>query len=54
VNHLAAMGDLHRAGRFDRLSDDVLTLTGQRPLGVLEFVRKNATAFTAAAKAKEA
>jgi len=32
VNHLAAMGDLHRAGRFDRLSDDVLTLTGQGPL----------------------
>jgi len=54
VNHLAAMGDLHRAGRFDRLSDDVLALTGQRPLSVQEFVRKNAAAFTAAAKAKEA
>ena len=54
VNHLAAMGDLHRAGRFDRMSDDVLTLTGQRPLSVQEFVRKNAGAFTAAAKAKEA
>ncbi len=54
VNHLAAMGDLHRAGRFDRMSDDVLTLTGQRPLSVQEFVRKNAAAFTAAAKAKEA
>jgi hypothetical protein len=54
VNHLAAMGDLHRAGRFDRRSDDVLTLTGQRPLSVQEFVRNNAAAFTAAAKAKEA
>ncbi|HST09933.1 MAG TPA: hypothetical protein VLL05_06135, partial [Terriglobales bacterium] len=54
VNHLAAMGDLHRAGRFDRMSDDVLTLTGQRPLSVQEFVRMNAAAFTAAAKAKEA
>jgi hypothetical protein len=54
VNHLAAMGDLHRAGRFDRMSDDVLTLTGQRPLSVQDFVRKNAAAFTAAAKAKEA
>ena len=54
VNHLAAMGDLHRAGRFDWMSDDVLTLTGQRPLSVQEFVRKNAAAFTAAAKAKEA
>src|SRR6267143_1579076 len=54
VNHLAAMGNLHRAGRFDRMSDDVLTLTGQRPLSVQEFVRKNAAALTAAAKAKEA
>jgi hypothetical protein len=45
------MGDLHRAGRFDRMSDDVRTLTGQGPLTVQEFVRKNAAAFTAAAKA---
>src|ERR1700682_851526 len=51
VNHLAAMCDLHRAGRFDRMSDDVLALTGARPLSVQEFVRKNAAAFTAA-KAK--
>jgi hypothetical protein len=29
VNHLATMADLHRAGRYDRMSDDVLTLTGQ-------------------------
>ncbi|HMI54335.1 MAG TPA: NAD(P)H-binding protein [Candidatus Saccharimonadales bacterium] len=54
VNHLATMGNLHRAGRYDRMSDDVRTLTGQEPLSVQEFVRKNAAAFTAAAKAKEA
>ena len=53
VNHLAAMGDLHRAGRFDRMSDDVRTLTGQGPLSVQEFVQKNAGAFTAAAKRPE-
>src|SRR6478672_6997923 len=52
VNHLATMADLHRAGRYDRMSNDVLTLTGQ--LSVQEFVRKNATTFTASAKAKEA
>jgi|SRR6516162_6761144 uncharacterized protein YbjT (DUF2867 family) len=50
VNHLATMADLHRAGRYDRTSDDVLTLTGQRPLSVQEFVRRNATAFTARAR----
>jgi hypothetical protein len=50
VNHLATMADLHRAGRYDRMADDVHTLTGQGPLRVQEFVRKNAAAFTASAK----
>ena len=49
VNHLATMADLHRAGRYDRMSDDVLTLTGQRPLSMQEFVRRNAPTFTAPA-----
>jgi uncharacterized protein YbjT (DUF2867 family) len=51
VNHLATMADLHRAGRYDRMSDDVLTLTGQGPLSVQEFIRKNAAAFTASPNA---
>src|SRR6478609_8302657 len=51
VHHLATMTDLHRAGRFDRLSDDVLMLTGQRPLSVQDFVRKNAAAFTTSVRA---
>jgi uncharacterized protein YbjT (DUF2867 family) len=50
VNHLVTMADLHRAGRYNRMSDDVLTLTGQRPLSMQEFVRKNAATFAAAAK----
>jgi hypothetical protein len=45
------MADLHRAGRYDRISDDVLTLTGQGPLSMQEFVGKNAAIFTASAKA---
>jgi uncharacterized protein YbjT (DUF2867 family) len=49
VNHLATMADLHRAGRYDRLSTDVLTLTGQQPLSVQEVIRRNAAAFTAKA-----
>jgi uncharacterized protein YbjT (DUF2867 family) len=51
VGHLATMADLHRAGRYDRMSDDVLTITGQGPLSVQDFVRKNAAEFTASAKA---
>jgi uncharacterized protein YbjT (DUF2867 family) len=50
VNHLATMADLHRAGRYDRMSDDVLTLTGQKPMSLQEFVRKHAAAFTMSAK----
>ena len=50
ANHLATMADLHRAGRYDRMSDDVLTLTGKRPLSLQEFVRKNAATFTASTK----
>jgi hypothetical protein len=43
--------NLHRTGRYDRMSDDVLTLTGQPPLTVREFVQTNPAAFTASAKA---
>jgi len=50
VNHLATMGDLHRAGRYDRMSDDVRRLTAQEPLSVQAFVRNNAATFTASAK----
>jgi hypothetical protein len=50
VNHLATMADLHRAGRYDRMSDDVRTLTGHAPLTLQEFVRKNAAKFSMSAK----
>jgi uncharacterized protein YbjT (DUF2867 family) len=51
VHHLVTMADLHRAGRYDRMSDDVRTVTGREPLSVQDFVRKNAAAFTVSAKA---
>ena len=47
VNHLTTMADLHRAGRYDRMSSDVFDLTGKAPLSLQDFVRKNAKAFTA-------
>lgn len=50
VNHLATMADLHRAGRYDRMSDDVRALTGREPLSVREFVRKHAAVFNASAE----
>ena len=45
VNHLATMADLHRAGSYDRVSNDVFTQTGRGPLSVQEFVRKSAARF---------
>jgi uncharacterized protein YbjT (DUF2867 family) len=51
VKHLATMADLHRAGRYDRMTDDILRLTGQEPLSVQEMVRRNASAFSSSAKA---
>jgi len=54
VNHLAALCDLHRAGHFDRTSEDVRTLTRQMPLSVQQFVWKNAATFNSAAQPKEA
>jgi hypothetical protein len=39
------------AGRYDRMSDDVLALTGQKPLSMHKFVRKNAATFADSANA---
>jgi uncharacterized protein YbjT (DUF2867 family) len=49
INHLSVMADLHRAGRYDRQSDDVLKLTGQAATSVADFVRRHAASFTPSA-----
>jgi len=46
VTHLTTMAELHRAGRYDRMSADVMALTGQAPTSTQEFVRRNAATFT--------
>src|SRR5689334_19784053 len=38
IGHLVTMGELHRAGRYDRLADGVERVTGQPPMSVREFV----------------
>jgi uncharacterized protein YbjT (DUF2867 family) len=47
AHHLATIADLNRAGRYDRMSDDVLTVTGQGPMSMQDFVRSHAATFTA-------
>jgi uncharacterized protein YbjT (DUF2867 family) len=45
VGHLVTMGELHRAGRYDRESDGVERVTGQPAMGVREFVALHADEF---------
>jgi uncharacterized protein YbjT (DUF2867 family) len=45
IGHLVTMGELHRAGRYDRLADGVQRVTGRRPTSVHEFVSLHANEF---------
>jgi len=45
TRHLVAMGELHRAGRYDRLADGVERVTGRPAISVREFVSLNADKF---------
>ena len=45
IGHLVTMGELHRAGRYDRQADGVERVTGQPAMSVREFVSLHADAF---------
>jgi NAD(P)H dehydrogenase (quinone) len=45
TQHLVTMGELHRAGRYDRLADGVERMTGRPAISVREFVSLNADEF---------
>ena len=44
--HLATMAQLHRAGRYDRATDDVERLTGQSAMTVGKYVAEHPELFT--------
>lgn len=48
AKHLAVMAELHAAGRYDRMTDDLFKLTGRKPTSVYEFGKSNAAEFTRA------
>ena len=50
IAHLITMGELHRDGRYDRMTDSFQQLVGRAPIPVAEFVRRHAAAFTPEAK----
>lgn len=45
TRHLVTMGELHRAGRYDRLADGVERVTGRPATSVREFVSLHADEF---------
>jgi len=45
TKHLLTMAELHRAGRYDRLTDGVERVTGQPAMNIREFVSLHADAF---------
>jgi uncharacterized protein YbjT (DUF2867 family) len=45
TRHLVTMGELHRAGRYDRLADDVEQVTGRPAMSIREFVSLHADEF---------
>jgi hypothetical protein len=45
TGHLLAMGELHRAGRYDRQADGVQRVTGRPAMSVREFVPLYAEEF---------
>jgi uncharacterized protein YbjT (DUF2867 family) len=47
TKHLVTMGELHRAGRYDRMADGVKNVTGRPAMTVREFVSINANEFGA-------
>ena len=46
VHHLTVMTELHKQGRYDRMSEDYLKLTGETPTSMAEFVKLHAAEFT--------
>ena len=46
VNHLSVMTELNKQGRYDRMTDDLLKLTGEQPTSMRDFVKRHAAAFT--------
>lgn len=45
AQHLATMAKLHRAGRYDRSTDDVERITGQPALSVEQYIAANHQPF---------
>jgi uncharacterized protein YbjT (DUF2867 family) len=45
VKHLSVMTELNKQGRYDRMTDDLFKLTGQKPISMQDFVKLHAAEF---------
>jgi uncharacterized protein YbjT (DUF2867 family) len=45
LHHLSTMGELHRDGRYDRMTDQFARLTGKQPMSIRDFIRQHAAEF---------
>jgi len=45
VRHLSVMGEMTKQGRFDRMTDTMLKLTGKAPTTLRDFVKLHAAEF---------
>ena len=46
VKHLSVMTELNKQGRYDRMTDDLFKLTGQKPISMYDFVKAHAAEFS--------
>ena len=46
VKHLCVMTELTKQGRYDRMTEDLSKLTGQKPTSMHDFVKLHAAEFT--------
>ena len=52
VKHLGAMAELNAQGRYDRMTDDLVRLTGRAPTTMHDFVKQHAADFAPGAAAR--
>lgn len=45
LDHLSTMGQLHRDGRYDRMTDQFANLTGKQPMSIRDFIQQHVSAF---------
>jgi uncharacterized protein YbjT (DUF2867 family) len=51
LEHVAAMAQLNREGRYDRMTDEVERITGAPPMSLRDFVRQHREEFAARPRA---